>query len=423
MGLEIVLAGGVAVLSVALLLVIRQNRPSQPQLPPSTAVATRPRGVLAPSDVSALQPGDSILLDVPGEDDLILFFGDHTAVRELGGEVVQRVPGDLARIAVGADALVKAGIEIGQQQGMLVRLGKESTAAYRSMTKTVDAGGQVMGVFRDGGGKFRHVVRFQPATALQTLNGITGLLSAVAMQAQLASIQRAIADVAADVMRVERTQENLITSEMKAVEGLLRETYDAAMSSGELTDVMWDQIAGIALLVRKHDEFSALQLRDITRELAAQRSVKDRRHWLKKNRHRLAERLGAAQHASVLSAQYGALRLWRLTSLDDPSRDFYVRELTTSVPRREALVADLAVELRKAIDDAAHVGWSTRIHSPFDSRRVRRLMKEVNDDFQKVTGLTLAGVLEQPADEPQAVDSADLPALESASSTDAEPNA
>ena len=344
---------------------------------------------------SWLSEDDVIAFEVPGQPHVHLVFGRAQSHRSNGGRSGSTVPGDLVRAAtVGLDALVRAGIEVGQQQGMLVRLTKESSNAYRNGLKIKDASGAVLGVVRGESGKFSHVHRFHPAAGAPALSALTGLLSAVAMQAQLAAIQRAITEVAADVLRIERTQENLITSEMRAVDGLLRETYEAATESGELTDVMWDQIAGIALHVRKHDEFSAMQLRDITRELACQKSVKDRRSWLRKNRDRLGERLAAAQHSGVLSAQYGALRLWRLTSKNDPSRDFYVRSLRPAMGGRDALLQELIQELKRSIEKAEVVTIWSRLHRPFDSGKVKALIAQVKNDFQLATGIPLTDAVE-----------------------------
>lgn len=353
----------------------------------------RRRGALDPATGARLADGGLTIFDVPNEPDLRLMFGRPDAIRGTGAELVQAVPLGLARVAVGTDALVRGGIEVLSQQGMLVRLTQESTRAFREGRKLYDASGAAMGVVQNSSGKFSHILRFKPAAGGQALTAATGLLSAIAMQAQLASIERAIADVAADVIRVERAQDSLITSEMRAVDGLLRETYDAAMASGELTDVMWDQIMGVALLVRKHEEFSAMQLADITRELAQLKTLKSRRAWLIKNRSRLGERLAAAQHSGILSIQYGALRLWRLTTKDDPSRDYYVSALRDAVKRRDGIVQELLDEFARSIDSANKVSGLANLHSPFDARKVKKLMFEVVENFEAATGMSLADAL------------------------------
>lgn len=239
-----------------------------------------------------------------------------------------------------------------------------------------DASGAVMGVLRDGDAKFRHVVRFHPQRGLQAAAGIGNALSAVAMQAQLAAIERAIAEVSDQVRSIAGKLDDRFQSELAAAESLLLETYRAARYSGFLTKIMWSQIAGLALLVRQHQEYADRQLRRLTEELAAKRSVKDRRSWLKSKRTEIREALHSVERASRMSVQFGSLRLWHLAVADDPALAFYKEELAESIPSRELAVRELHAELLKTLEHRKPGRW-TSFHSPLDSRRVRGMLDEV----------------------------------------------
>ena len=240
-----------------------------------------------------------------------------------------------------------------------------------------------MAVFRDGDARFRHVAKFKPQRGLQAAAGVTNALSAVAMQAQLAAIERAIADVADLVKSVAGKLDDRFYAELAATEGLLRETYRAATASGYLSDLMWDQIAPLALLVRQNQEYADHQLRRLVHELQGKKSVKDRRSWLKSKRGEVQEALESVERASRMSAQFGSLRLWRLSVANDVALPFYSKVLRDQLPAREEAVLSLHAALLHTLEGKQPGSW-TSFHSPFDSRRVRAMLKEVGSLLDEI---------------------------------------
>src|SRR5450631_3970770 len=95
-----------------------------------------------------------------------------------------------------------------------------------SELRPIDAGGgAVYGVLRDGGGHFRHVVKFKPATTAEVAGSAANIIGAVAMQAQLAAIEKAIAEVAESVRGVQQTLDIYSAAKRGAISAVLEEAY------------------------------------------------------------------------------------------------------------------------------------------------------------------------------------------------------
>ena len=351
--------------------------------------APDPSGVFETSLDGLVSHGDLLVVPDPDDPDQVLVFGDHGRVAGLG-EIVANIPGQLAAVAVGAEALAKAGIAIGEQSGMLVRLTKESTQALRTL-QTVRESGVVMGVLRDNTGVFRHVIRFRPVQGVQALTGITGVLGAVAMQAQLASIEKALAELTADVARVQVTLDNRASAEQSAVELVLLEIYRGAQATGLLTQAAWDQVAPLALPVRQNVEYAKSRLGALLDELNTRKSVGERRSWLRKNDAVLRQALAAVARTNQAHVQYSALRVWWLSVSGDRSLEHFVRELPDLI-RSQRDRRELAGEsVARALKGAGRTWWFDRAHSPFDTSALEKHVERLTES------LTTTGFLKQTA--------------------------
>lgn len=338
-----------------------------------------------------IREGDVLTMLNPSDASQVMIFGSPDVAAKYG-EVVGPIPSQLAAMAVGSNALVQAGIALGEQSGMLVRLTKDSTRLFGQLQKTVDGSGAVMGVLRGAGGQFRHVIRFQPAIGLQALSGVTGALSAIAMQAQLAAIERAIAALAEDVHRVQVTLDIHATSRIAGVSEVLRDVYEAATSAGVFTQAAWDQIAPIASDVYRNRDFTERELRAILNELAAKKSTGDRRGWLKKNQDRLIQKMIEAEHAEQAVLQYAGLRLWWLTTTADPALSHFVADLSNRIKGRQARREEMAKDIRARLDRAGQTIWFDWVHSPLDTKAVERTVEKLVASLQDSGLLTIDDV-------------------------------
>ncbi|WP_222271985.1 hypothetical protein [Modestobacter marinus] len=316
--------------------------------------------------------GDALVYptDTVGE---LIFFGDPAAAHK-HGEVVASVPRDLARVAVGVDALVKAGLAMSEQAGLLVRLTPESTRRLRELQTIKDASGAALGVLRGTDGTFTHVIRFQPAQMLQTASSVTGALSAIATQAQLARIEKAIGAVSQQVDALGRSAERDREADGEAIRGVILEVYRAAQSTGTLTRAMWDQLAPVNKDVRRLQARSALEAKALRQELEELRKkpVKDRRTRLGElESGELQAVFDDLQRDNRALVQFQALRLWHLTVAGDAGLEAYVFELRAAITEQAELIAGLYNAIEDAVEAAGGSSRFQNIFSPLNSRWVK----------------------------------------------------
>lgn len=390
----VVLAVGLIALGVGVVLIARARRAGAAVTPDAavgTSLVARPAAPLAPptdplgifeSDLDdVVIPGDTLVVPDPSDPELALVFGTKEVARSLG-DVVGRVPRQLATVAVGADALVKAGISMGEESGMLVRLTKESTRAMKELNQIKDGSGAVLAVLRDGK-NFRHVVRFKPQQGLDLLANTTNILSAVAMQAQLAAIERAVAEVARQVEQVREMLTITATSERVAVSTVLMSTYEASSAAGVLSQTAWDQVAPMATTVEKVAEQARRSLDLLLDDLQAQRSTKARRSWMEKNRQRLVLALEAVTETERSRLQYSALRLWWLSASSDPLLEAYTGQMHELVTAQEQRRVQLGTRLGGLLDSAEQTWWWDHVHSPIDSRKMQAMVRELSTTLRE----------------------------------------
>lgn len=383
-GAWVVLAVGLIAFAVGVVLMSTSRRSRQPVPPREEAPAGElasvsadladphgdPQGLFDEPLDGVVHLGDTLVVPDPSDDSLAMVFGPAKAASRLG-EVVGAVPGQLATAAVGADSLVKAGISMGEQSGMLVRLTPESTRAMKELNQIKDAGGAVMGVLRGDNAKFRHLVRFRPQQGLQLASSATSILSAVAMQAQLAAIERSIAEVGRQVTEVREALRITAAAERSAVSNVLMSTYQASTAAGVLSQSAWDQVAPMAVTVETVAEQARRELARLLDDLEAQRSTGDRRAWFTKHERSLVEALDAVASTERSRVQYSALRLWWLSASHDPLLEPYTAQMQQLVLDQEQRRVDLGARLGGLLDTAELTSRWERIHSPFDSREVQ----------------------------------------------------
>jgi hypothetical protein len=323
--------------------------------------------------VDQLAAGDLLVYPTDSTNE-VLVFGSESKAQKLG-TIVQRMPQDLARAAVGADVLMKVATVAGEQGGLLVRLTKESTQHYNELQKMKDVAGATMGVLRQTDGKFAHVIRFKAATGLQRIGGVTGALQGMALQSQLASMEKAIGQVADKVEGVQSSLDWAREADARATRAVVMEVYRASQATGTLTPAMWDQIAPLGYSVRRLQEYAKLKLLSMAHQLEELegKKVKQRRTELTTLEKGDFERAFAnLQHANRTLAQFHALRMWHLIVSGDPALRSYQAELLREMEGQGELLRQVLTAFEGAVGDAGERGRVERILSPFDARRLER---------------------------------------------------
>jgi hypothetical protein len=297
-----------------------------------------------------------------------------------------------------AGNLFELGVQAGQQSGRLVLLAPESVEAMRVGKPLIDAGGRTMGVVHETSGKFKHVVRFTEASAVCATSVAANAVSAMAMQAQLAAIERAIRDVGREVLAVRDTQWNLIDAERFAIRDVLQSVVSVRESLGFTTEGMWSRLVPLEIKARKQAHLMTLEIGSLAQRLAKGK-VKDRRKMLNDEHAHPSRLLTGVRQMNVAQLIIGMLNCERLCEVGDaaalPMQRALVQEYQSMQEQEEQLVVDLLTAL-----ETSKPALISRLHSVWDSRvvtkRVQDLSTQVRELFQQeqVAGLESPAAIE-----------------------------
>lgn len=379
-----------------------------PQVEPGPDRAVQPRAAATASTGQSLDlsryfadhtlatlSSSDLVIYPTGQHGQVLIFGDRTQANRLG-TIVQDLPTALARTAVGADAATRLALAAGEQSGMLVRLTRDSAKAYRELTKASDASGAVLGVlFRNG--KFAHVIRFTPAVGLQAIGGVAGALQGIALQAQLASIEKALAEVSSKVDTVIQGMELDRAAHFGATQAVVMEVYRASQATGTLTSAMWQQIAPLAHPVRHAQERARLELQATVESLeglAGERLKARRTELTRLEQGAFDQAFDRVRRADRVAAQFQALRLWHLIESGDLGLGAYRDELIAELHTQGDFLRRMIGAADTAAREAATHGKVAGILSPFDARHIASTGRSLLESVEAARPSAL------PADQP-----------------------
>lgn len=314
-----------------------------------------------------VQAGDLVVIPTgdPGE---VLVVGSETKARTLG-TITGAMPTALARTIVGGNALAQMAISAGEQAGVLVRITAESAQKMKELSTIPAAGGSFLGVLRDGSGHFAHVVQFSSASGLQSLANVTGALSGVALQMELASLEKAIGEVAEQVSEVRRELERAREADELATREIILEAYRVAMATGELTEFQWSQIAPLHQKVRRVQHRARLDIEAAYEAAGAKGKLGS--FISGQNEGSLEQQFLDLFDAQQLVGQYQSLRLWRAIETGDPGLTAYQREIEGLLQEQAEMSAKLLELAQGTLDSAARkaLGW-TAIFNPVGRKRL-----------------------------------------------------
>jgi hypothetical protein len=289
----------------------------------------------------------------------------------------------MAGILVGADALVKAGIAVGEQSGTLVRVYADSAKALREGRKVYDSAGRMLSAVQDANGKFSHVLRIAPATGVQVLSSGAGVLSAVAMQAQLASIEKKLQEVLDGVRELQASIDRQEQAQLDGMDRTLNDLYRGARATGVLTQAAWDQLAPLRKFIDEHHVNAELKVQALIAELEKATTTGDRRAWFKHSGPKLEKALAQLAQAERALIQFEALRVWWLALTDDAAAGHYATQLQERLESRRESRSALESRAIAALEAARETWAWDFVHSPWDSSKVEpqavRLRKRLDE--------------------------------------------
>lgn len=312
------------------------------------------------------------------------------------------VPSQLVAAAMAGQAGLEALVNAGRLTGRLVVVDPATAKAIKAGTMVTDKAGDMLAVIRGSGGGFSGLTRIKPLSGGLVKSAAAGpaMLSAIAMQQQLARVERSISEVRDAVDAVKGYLE---AAEQASVEGrrdTLATVYRTAQETGQMTQALWDQIQDLEASLRRDVKLADRALAQAVRELeqAAPGFVGSRLEWLESACSPVAAAVAGVADARRSLVQFSILRLWWLAVADDPtlaSRQSQLRELLAELP-------DHAAEQARAEKALAEVGELKTHHRVLAPRKHKQVASGVRHAKREMQALpwTLADVRRIAALEP-----------------------
>ena len=313
----------VALLVVVILLLVFRNRSSRSAEAHSTEVVPVEGEVDLTEVFSAVGISARDAMSQPAvipQDDgaTALVIGDERMAQKWGAIIADSGP-RVEAFARRASTGVQAGISGAERAGYLVRLHPESVKALKQLKadQAKDAAGYILSTLRGDHGHYAHVIKIKQVANLQTLSSGAALLSALAMQAQLDSIERSLATLQQTVDAIRDEQHDQEDARRDALEDAYGETYRAARRTGSLTAVQWSALPPLtdAYALRNATLRALERARD--RILQLPKGAKDRQHALEGISTDLDRLLANLDRDDRLVGQAQVLRLWHMSSVKD----------------------------------------------------------------------------------------------------------
>lgn len=287
------------------------------------------------------------------------------------------VPSQLVRAAVAGQVGLEALVKAGQLTGRLVVVDPATAKAITAGAMVTDKAGEMLGVIRGTDGLWSGLTRIKPLSGGLVKSAAAGpaMLSAIAMQAQLAQVEKSISEVRDTVDAVKGYLEAAEAASVEGRRGTLASVYRTAQDTGQMTQALWDQIQDLEGRLRRDvelaDRYLAKAVDDL--EQGAFGSVGSRLKWLEEAGAPLAAAVAGVADARRSLVQFSMLRLWWLAVVEDPtlpSRQSQLRELLADLP-------DHAVEQARTENVLAAAGELRTHHRVLAPRKHRQVPSQV----------------------------------------------
>jgi hypothetical protein len=319
------------------------------------APGTDPTAVEAASPIMRLEPGELATLEEPSVDlDTVMADAGaalyipidsgrkYLAVAHPDARVEGRtssVPSQLAGAAVAGQAGLEAMVKAGHLTGRLVVVDPTTAKAIKAGAMVTDKAGEMLGVIRGSNGAWSGLSRIKPLSGGLVKSAAAGpaMLSAIAMQAQLAQVEKSISEVRDAVNAVKGYLEAAEEASVEGRRDTLATVYRTAQETGQMTQSLWDQIQDFEAPLRRDvklaDRFLAVAVDKL--EQGASGLVGSRLRWLEEAGDPLAAAVAGVADARRSLVQFSMLRLWWLAVVEDPtlaSRQSQLLELLAELP-------------------------------------------------------------------------------------------
>lgn len=316
-----------------------------------------------------------LLLASTGVPDEFFAVGRLSELEALG-ETRGFVPRGMLDRAVALDGALKAGMAAAEYSGRLVLVDNKTAAAIRAGSMMRDAAGEMVAVVRGSGGRISDLTRLKTlgGTAATGAVALPAALSALALQAQLARMEKAIAGVGEEVRDLGWKFDAARASRVRATALTLSEGYRVSQAAGQLDEVTWQQLAPLAHVIFEQQDYARRTLDRLVHELHGLRTsnVHDRAEGLGKLfGDQLPSAIAELAETNRQFLQFQALRIWRLSDTQSRALDSHVAELkkTLAGQPNPRVVRD---EVLHALESHPELSAWAKLMNPIDKGRLRR---------------------------------------------------
>ncbi|MCU1602170.1 MAG: hypothetical protein JWO22_2879 [Frankiales bacterium] len=331
---------------VVLVLVLALRARLAPGTDPTTVETAAPTMRPKPGELAALLEESSVDLDtVMADAGAALYIPidpgrKYLAVTHPDARIEGRTsPSQLAGAAVAGQAGLEALVKAGQLTARLVVVDPTTARAIKAGAMVTDKAGEMLGIVRGSNGAWSGLTRIKPLSGGLVKSAAAGpaLLSAIAMQAQLAQVEKSISEVRDAVNAVKGYLEAAEEASVEGRRGTLATVYRTAQETSQMTQPLWDQIQDLEAPLRRDvklaDRFLAKAVSEL--EQGAFGLVRSRLKWLEEAGGPLAAAVAGVADARRSLVQFSMLRLWWLAVVQDPtlaSRQSQLLELLAELP-------------------------------------------------------------------------------------------
>jgi hypothetical protein len=335
-------------------------------------------------DLDTVMADEGATLYIPIDSGRTYLVVAHPDVRVEGHS--SSVPSQLVAAAVAGQAGLEALVKAGQLTGRLVLVDAATAKAIKAGAMVTDKSGDMLAVIRASGGTFSRPTRITPLSGGLVKSVMAGpaMLSAIAMQAQLAQVEKSISEVRDAVNAVKGYLE---AAEQASVEGrrdTLTTVYRTAQETSRMTQSLWDQIQDLEAPLRRDVRLADRFLAEAVSELeqGASGLVGSRLKWLEEAAGgRLAAAVGGVADARRSLVQFSMLRLWWLAVVEDPtlaSRQSQLRELLAELPNHSIEQA----RTEKVLAAAGELKTHHRVLAPRKHKQVAPRVQQAQREMQ-----------------------------------------
>ena len=297
------------------------------------------------------------------------------------------VPSQLVGAAVAGQAGLEAMVKAGQLTGRLVVVDPTTAKAIKAGAMVTDKAGEMLGVIRGSNGAWSGLSRIKPLSGGLVKSAAAGpaMLSAIAMQAQLAQVEKSISEVRDAVNAVKGYLEAAEEASVEGRRDTLATVYRTAQETGQMTQSLWDQIQDLEAPLRRDVKLADRFLAEAVDKLeqGASGLVGSRLKWLEEAGGPLAAAVAGVADARRSLVQFSMLRLWWLAVVEDPtlaSRQSQLFELLAELP-------DHTVEQARTEKVLAAAGELTTHHRVLAPRKHKHVASGVRYAQLEMHGL------------------------------------